>query len=195
MRICVPAVLFVTLLMSLSCNSRLTSARASESCLNYQSSNSNPDIHGEGICPLPGSTSVYTLMVEIGFIANPNYVPNGTLPISFPPNKTITNLNGTLSYYSNCPWGSTLTPPQNGGNVALVRVFTFSDPGNPGTRVPGYSWVIKNGATDGKTIVIDDHIPIPTGDGSGGFQVFTELPIVTPACFLTAEFQGHMTIE
>jgi hypothetical protein len=185
-------------LVSLSCNSNRTISlvHASGSCLNFQSSTSNPDIHGEGVCQVPNSPNVYTLMVEIGFSATAALNPSsGALQLSFPPNKTITDLNGTLSYYSNCPWGPTLIPPNGTGNVALVRVFTSSDPNNPGTRVPSYSWVIKNGATDGKTVFIDDHIPMQTGDGNGSFEVFTDLPVVTPTCFLSAEFQGHMTIE
>ena len=144
---------------------------------------------------MPGTSTVYTLMGEIGFLGTPTGPPSGSLPLVFPPNKTITELNGTLSYYSNCPWGPTLLPPTGAGNVALVRVFTATDPNTPGTRVPSYSWVIKNGASDGKTVYIDDRIPIPTGDGNGSLTAFTELPVVTPSCFLSVEFQGHMTIQ
>jgi hypothetical protein len=196
---CALALITLAVAMSVACSSNppVLVAHAAQSCLNFQSPTSYPDIHGEGVCQLPGSSNVYTLMWEIGFTGISPPEPNtGTLQVTFPSNKTITQLNGTLSYYSDCPWGDTLIPPNGGvGNVALVRVYTSTDPGNPGTRVPSYTWVIKNGATSGTTVFINDSIPIPTGDGNGSVEVFTGLPIITPPCFLTMEFQGHMNIQ
>ena len=192
--------LTLLLLPNFSCSSSSSMPQpsvvhAAPSCINFQSTTSNPDIHGEGVCQVPGTANVYTLFGEMVFSGTTSGTTSATLALSFPPNKTITELNGTLSYYSNCPWGPTLTPPTGAGNVVLVRVYTSSDPGNPGLRVPSYSWVMKNSATSGQTVFIDDHIPIPTGDGNGGLTAFTLLPVVSPACFLTVEFQGHMIVQ
>lgn len=151
-------------------------------CANQDFNVGNSDIHGEGVCNIAGSPNAFTLMAEAVWYPTKQEYASRSLPLHFPAGRTIKELNGILTYYSDCPW-----QPPSYGNVALTRIFTSSN-----QPTAAYTWSIKSGQGQGQSVSIHSTVAVNTGDGNGQFIVY----VATPAgCMLTLEFQGQMEID
>jgi hypothetical protein len=139
-------------------------------------------LHGWGACQMPGSTTAYAVGVEAQWNSTGTAPNELKFPLTFPSGQTITELDGTLSYYSTCDW-----PAPGLGNVVLVSIYLPD-----GSPVKSYGWVIKGAPGQAYNLVIHNTLNIPTNNGAGAIYFDVQPP---PGCLINVELQAQMNIK
>lgn len=140
-------------------------------------------IHGQVVAPMVGAKfgnpGAYLVEFEGGWHSTPGGLASVEMPANFPPNSTLSNLSGTLAYWSDCA-------DVIGDNQMLLLIYVSSN------GQLGYPLNVKGAKGHPVNLFVNFPNAVKIGDGKGKIHIEV---VSSPGCGVDVEFQGLVTVQ